>query len=326
MTKKTSQKDLQKRVEQTIIKNGLIKPKDTVIVAVSGGADSVCLFGVLKLLSDKLDIKIKVCHYNHKLRGTESDEDERFVKDLSREWGVDCILGDRKKEACKSEDQARELRYKFFENILKKSRGAKIAIAHNSSDFIETLLMRLVRGTGLRGLKSIPLRRKKFIRPLLPFSRSEIIKFLKIQKLAYRTDKSNFDTKFLRNKIRHNLIPYLKRYNPKIEESLCRLISSSEIDYDFIENETDKIYKRIVKQNEKRALIKRDDFILLHDSIKYHLLNKVFSSLGVCSDISYKHIEDVLNMIEKNIGKKTLPLPHSLRVSLIGGKIVVIKG
>lgn len=326
MTKKTSQKNLLKKVEKNIIENNLIKSGDIVYAAVSGGADSICLLSILVKLSTKLDFELRACHYNHKLRGAESDKDEQFVKDVVKEWGIELISAERKNEPCKSEEEARGLRYSFFEKILKKSRGAKIVIAHNSGDLSETLLMRLIRGTGLRGLKSIPQRRENFVRPLLPFSRAEILEHLKSEKIKFRVDKSNFDNKFLRNKIRQKLIPELKTYNPNIEIALGRLVRSSEIDYSYIEDVADKEFKKIAIIENKKIKIDRKKFILLHSSIKYHLLVRSFCEIGVISDISESHIKDVLRMVKKNTGKKEISLPHSLRVRLIGGKIIVLRG
>ena len=326
MNKKLSQKDLLGKVEKNIKKNGLIKPKDVVIVAVSGGVDSVCLLDILDKLSKKLHFDLSVCHYNHKLRGIESDKDELFVSKLARERGRDFEVARRKREPCNSEDEARELRYKFFKKILESSRGAKIAIAHNSSDLTETLLQRVVRGTGIRGLKSIPFQRKNFIRPLLPHTRSEILEYLNKEKIKFRIDKSNFDPSFLRNYLRKYIVPKLIRKNPKFEEGVYALSKSMERDYQFIENETKKVFEKVATITYKKVTISKDDFSKLHSSIKFHLLLMVLEELGVKKDVTSKHLEDVISMISKNVGNKSLPLPHSLRVKLFGGKIIITRG
>jgi len=216
----------------TIKENELISPGDSLMVALSGGGDSVALFHGLLRLKDRLSFSLSAAHLNHKLRGRDSDEDETFVKDLAERFGVALIVesqdvqGARRKRGGSMEEIARELRYAFLRRAAGKLGAKKIALGHNLDDNAETVLMNLIRGAGLKGLSGIPLSRKDgeflVIRPLLGVTRSEIMAYLKREQLRSRQDLSNLDTSLTRNKIRHELLPLLaKEYNPKIERVLA---------------------------------------------------------------------------------------------------------
>jgi len=220
-----------KEMLATIKANGLIRPGDAVLVALSGGPDSVALFEGLLRIRKGLSFSIYAAHLNHRLRGWESDEDERFVRNLAEERVVPLIAEARhvkrvqKRRGGSIEEVAREVRYAFLRKAAGKCRATKIALGHNLDDNVETFLMNLIRGSGLKGLSGIPLSRKegKFvvIRPLLETTRSEILAFLKREKLAYREDRSNLDTALTRNKIRHELLPRLEQeHNPQIKRIL----------------------------------------------------------------------------------------------------------
>ncbi len=324
MTKKVSQKNLISRFERELKQSGLIQKGDTIIVALSGGPDSVCLFDLLFKLKDKLEIKLLICHYNHKIRGKASDMDERFVVKLCQERGVDLLKDAHKgRKSIRSEQEAREVRYDFFEKILKKERVGKMAIAHNADDLSETLIFRLVRGSGPKGLKSILQVRGKFIRPLLDFRKDEILKYLKSERLSYCKDATNDDIKYKRNYIRHKVIPRLKKINPKAVTNINNFSKLLEEQNDYIDGVTDKHSDKLVKKSGKKIEIKLSDFEKLEKVIQSNLILKIALSLGYDRDISIIHINNVLEMILKKEGKKYLLLPHSLRVEIKSGKIIL---
>jgi tRNA(Ile)-lysidine synthase len=218
-------------MQATIRENQLLAAGDEVLVALSGGPDSVALLEGLLQLSTSLSISISAAHLNHRLRGWESDEDERFVRSLAAKRGVRLIVeardvkGVQRREGGSLEEVARRARYAFLREAAKRSGCKKIALGHNSEDNAETILMNLLRGSGLTGLSGIPFSRREgefnIIRPLLGVSKSEILSFLKEQGLAYREDSSNQDESFTRNKIRHTLLPFLeKEFNPQIKKVL----------------------------------------------------------------------------------------------------------
>lgn len=323
---KYSQKSLLVKVQKVIEQNKLIAPADFVYVALSGGADSVCLFNILFKLQDKLNFKLAACHFNHKMRGEDSNRDEKFVQEICRERGVKLVVGSHMgKNALKSELEAREARYAYFEKILASDRGVKIALAHNANDLSETYLMRLIRGTGLKGMCSIPLQRKNFFRPLLPFTRSQIEDYLKEQNIGFVTDKSNQNTKYFRNKIRHNLLPLIVQINPNFMTNLSANIEILSEDFDYIYSMAEKKYKRMITLSKNKASFDRKEWRLLHPALRFEVLRFALQKLGVEQDISSLHLTNIYQMIEKGVGKKSLPLPHSLLCSIKNGKIILLK-
>jgi tRNA(Ile)-lysidine synthase len=208
----------------------LVQPGERIGVAVSGGADSVALLRLLLEARAELGCVLSVVHFNHKLRGAESDTDEAFVRVAAEKHGLvfHCATGDTRQAAADREvsleTAARELRYEFFAELL-QSRMDKVATAHTMDDQAETVLMRLVRGAGTRGLAGIyPEQRElRIIRPLLGFRRVEIEEYLNLIGQEWREDATNIDPQHTRNRIRHELLPLLTRdYNPNITEALAR--------------------------------------------------------------------------------------------------------
>jgi len=323
---KNSQKSLLVQVQKNIEQNKLIMPGDFVYVALSGGADSVCLFDILDKLQTKLNFKLAACHFNHRMRGEESERDQKFVQEICQKRGVELKLGSFSgKNALKSELEARNARYAYFEKILTSKRGVKIALAHNANDLSETFLMRLIRGTGLKGMRSIPLQRKNFFRPLLPCTREQILCYLEEEKLPFMNDSSNKNTAYLRNKIRHNLLPRLLEQNPNFYQTMATNIRILSEDFDYIDSVAKKKYKKLVILSKNQVGFKREEWLKLHPALRFEVLRLALAELGVEQDISSLHLGSIYQMIEKGVGKKSLPLPHSLLCSLIRGKIILSK-
>lgn len=210
----------------------------TVLVAVSGGADSVALVRALHQLRIKGDGRLMLAHFNHRLRGAESDEDQAFVEDLGQELGLEVMLGAREgagerrrggDESTASEESLRELRYAFLAQAADKSGARYAATAHTRDDQVETVLLNVLRGTGLGGLAGMPSTRlltaaATLIRPLLDVSRDEVLAYLDSLGQTFREDSTNKLTNYSRNRIRHELLPLLEReYNPNIRDALLRL-------------------------------------------------------------------------------------------------------
>lgn len=213
---------------------GALPPFKKVVVGVSGGADSVALALILK----KLGYTLVIAHLNHGLRGKESDGDERFVKQLAASWGVPCVthkIHNAKTGSGNLENRLRQIRYGFLETVRQSHHADFVAVAHHRDDQIETILMHMERGAGLRGLRGMPLCEKKVIRPLLELSKKELTTLLRQEKIAFRTDESNFDTAFRRNHFRHVIIPTLKKEWKTMEADLLALASSARRTYDALE-------------------------------------------------------------------------------------------
>ncbi|MBR6521758.1 MAG: tRNA lysidine(34) synthetase TilS [Oscillospiraceae bacterium] len=215
-----------KQVTEFADKYGMLPYGAAVICAVSGGADSVCLLHILNGIAPQRGIKLYAAHFNHCLRGEESDRDESFVRSLCRDMGIElfCASGDvngyAKENGLGMEEAARVMRYKFFEETASKIAGSRVATAHNADDNVETVLMNLTRGAGLKGLCGIPPVRDIYIRPLLCMSRDEINAYLERNGVDHVEDSTNAESVYTRNRLRHEVIPVLKSINPGLAASV----------------------------------------------------------------------------------------------------------
>lgn len=222
-------KGLEEKVKNTIKNYQLIEDKDKIVVAVSGGPDSMCMLNILNELCEKGSLQLVVAHVNHMLR-EEANEEEQYVKNYCKKNKIEFFSKsiDVKKLAHTSkigtEEAGRKARYEFFEEVLKKTNATKIAVAHNKNDKIETVILHTLRGSGLEGLKGIEPKRGNIIRPLIECERSEIEQYCEENHLEPKIDKSNFQNIYTRNKIRNVVIPYVQEeFNPNIIKTLDRL-------------------------------------------------------------------------------------------------------
>ena len=227
---------MQNKLLSMIRQYDMLSPGDTVICAVSGGADSVALLFALYLLKDRLGIRLEAAHFNHRLRGQESNEDEAFVRGLCSQYDIPLHVGTGEVKAGKKglEAAARDARYGFLLSL-----DGKIATAHTADDNAETVLMRLIRGTGLKGLGAIAPVSGRVIRPMLLTNRQEVEDFLAVWGLPHREDSSNASDAFLRNRLRHDVMPLLKAENPRLAENLSRMALRLRQDEDFLRQQAD---------------------------------------------------------------------------------------
>ena len=232
-----------KKVLSFIRQHNMLSERDIAVCGLSGGADSVSLLLSLYELKDELGISVEALHVNHCLRGEESDRDQEFCRDLCKRLGipftaVSCdVRGYAKERSLSCEEAARELRYDIF---AKHTTDKKLATAHNADDNLETVILNLVRGSGLKGLSGITPARDNIIRPLLAVSRAEIEEFLKKHDQDYVTDSTNLSDDYTRNRIRHNIIPVMKSLNTSMIETSVRSISTLRAENDLIDRMTDK--------------------------------------------------------------------------------------
>ena len=249
---------LKEEVINTIKKYYLIKENDSIVIGVSGGPDSICLLHILNELKDELNFKIYVAHINHMIR-KEADEETEYVKSFCEKLGVECFI--RKIDVIKiakelkkgTEEIGRKIRYDFFEEVLQKTNSNKIATAHNSNDKVETILMNMLRGSGISGLKGIEANRdNKYIRPLIETERNEIEEYCKTNNLNPKIDKSNLDNIYTRNKVRNVVIPYIKKeFNPNIIKTINRLSEVATEENEYLEKITEKTFNEICICQEK---------------------------------------------------------------------------
>lgn len=212
-----------KRVLNTVKKYELWEPKESFIVAVSGGPDSLCLLDLLYLLSKKYGFTLHVAHVNYRLRGVDSDLDEACVRERAAVYDLPItVLHPKKTEANNLEEKLRILRFRFFEELRVQKNATRIALGHHQDDQAETFLLRLLRGSGMSGLSAMRPKSNSLVRPLLHMTRADILRYVQERNIEYRTDQSNSDQKYLRNKVRHDLLPFLeKNYQPRIKQLLA---------------------------------------------------------------------------------------------------------
>lgn len=304
------------KVLDTIKEYKMFNENDKVIVAVSGGPDSICLLHILYKLRDELKITLFAAHVNHCLRGEEADADEEYVGEYCKELGIECFSRkiDIKKlsieRGLSSESAGREARYEFFDELLGKLDAQKIALAHNANDQAETVLMRIIRGTGMEGLVGIkPVRSNIFVRPLINIKRESIEKYCEVNNLTPRIDKTNLENIYARNKIRLELIPYIKQnFNSDIITVLNRLSDTISRDNDYLDIISREKYKIYSDKKDSKVIIRKEAF-LEHEAILSRILRTaVLDIKGNLYNIEKVHIYDLIFLQKSRTGKKiTLP-------------------
>lgn len=302
-----------------IKENRMLNTGDKVVLGVSGGADSVCLFFVFLELKKIYDLELYVVHVNHGLRGEDALKDARYVEELCISHGVQFILVNEnvkeigKREGISLEEAGRNVRYESFYKALNDYKASKIAIAHNSDDRAETVLFNLFRGTGLKGLTGISPMRGCIIRPLLCISREEIENYLKERKIAFCTDLTNLETDYTRNKIRLKVLPYVREnINGKAKEHIIHTSVMIDETLSYIEKNADESMKRAVKKKNGQYLIHVDEFAHEDIVIQKLIVRKIIENLaGRLKDITNEHITMILSLISKGVGKR-VNLPYSI--------------
>ncbi len=332
---------------KTVERYSMISSGDSILVGVSGGPDSVALLLFLLDIASSIsirnypaaipclsvittgasNIRIGVAHINHSLRAEESDRDDNFVRTLAEKYTIPCysikvdVPAFAKEKKLSFEEAARDIRYSFYDKIAQKEHYSKIALGHNSDDNAELVLMNLLRGSGAKGISGIlPVRDNKFIRPLIEVSRYNILEYLKSKKQSYVLDSSNNDTSYLRNRIRHLLIPHLQEYyNPSVTESLNRLSRILIDENSWMEEETEKIFNKS-NTNEVRLNIKV--FFTIHQALAKRLIRRAIEEVkGDLRRVSFTHIDDILNLIHSKTGGSMIHLPDRVYVIKSKGDI-----
>ncbi len=297
----TKDKNLVLRVKENILENKLIDSGDTVIAALSGGADSVCLLYALNALKDELNFTLKAAHLNHGIRGNEAKRDEDFARNLCEKLEIEIFLGFKDIPALSggknTEMVARNERYKFFSELTEKENGAKIAVAHNKNDAAETMVMRLIRGTSVFGFCGIPVKNKNIIRPLLSLSREEIEKFLAYEDISFVTDSTNLSDEYTRNKIRHKILPAMKEINEGYLSNFSATASRMAIAADFIRKEAGEKYGEI------KGVIDIERILPLHEALVEYIIAESAYESGV-TELSAKNISDIKKLFTSESGKK----------------------
>lgn len=291
--------DLLKQIKEYIPKN------NTIILAFSGGPDSVYLFHMLKKASIIHPFKIIIAHFNHKIRGKESEKDEKFCKTFAKNHNIPIEVGSKNilKEKGNLEENARKARYDFLYKTMEKYKANIIITAHHLDDNIETFLMNFIRGTGLKGLTCMQTKSSEIFRPLLKTTKEEILNYLKKKSIKFCIDKTNFDSTYTRNNIRKNIIPRLKKLQPSIEEIFLRNWENLSQTQDFIDRQADKWLKENMKMDKEISLNLFNKADLFFQKM---ILIKLFNIYhGNISGLSKDYIQRAQKIINaKKTGKK----------------------
>lgn len=315
---------LEQRVLGFIQKQRLVSPGDKLIVAVSGGADSVCLLRGLFNLRKELDIALHIAHLDHQLRDAESEADARYIANLAHQLELPATLAKRDVKAYQlehrlsPEEAAREVRYTFLSQVAESVGAGRVAVGHTGDDHVETILMHLIRGAGTRGLRGLqPISRWQpsgltVIRPLLEISRQETGDYCQEHGLTPRVDASNLSLSPFRNRIRLELLPRLRSYNPRIAEALVRTARACGDDLTFLDESLRQLWGEIQPQD-STVVLDRKRFAGLPPAMQRHLLRLAIEKLsGNLKDIEAQHIERIMASLDKPAGK-TVTLPGGLR-------------
>ncbi|MBF0379094.1 MAG: tRNA lysidine(34) synthetase TilS [Desulfamplus sp.] len=350
--------------QKTVEHYDMISSGDSLLVGVSGGPDSVALLLFLVDIDNNFNKykNIGLAHINHCLRGEESDRDEEFVKELAKKYNLPFhnlkvdVPYFAKENNLSFEEAAREIRYSFYKDISQKENYNKIALGHNYDDNAELVLMNILRGSGTKGLSGIPPIRYmqeddhvsskniaknniKIIRPLIEVPREQILNYLNVKQQSYMIDSSNDDTFYLRNRVRHSLIPKLKdSYNPSITDSLNRLSKVIMDENSFMEEMTEQILQKAIIYKEQESPETYENNQNSQIDIKYQVVDneivvdpKIFEDMhralakrlirsaiekvkGDLRRITFIHIEDILKLIYSKTGGKTIHLPDKIRI------------
>jgi len=309
-------------VAEKIKEYKMITPGETIIVGVSGGADSVSLLHILNKLKDQLNINLIVAHLNHRFRGKEAEADARFVSELAKRLQLEAYVESRDVPAYKCSrgvsDQvaAREVRYNFLSEVAAKTGAAKVALGHHADDQTETILLHFIRGTGTRGLRGmLPVRDNFFIRPLLTIRRKEIESYCRQHALAYRHDASNDKAKYFRNKIRLELVPLLEsQYNTNLIQAINRLGEIVRDEDDYMDQQAGKAYRQLkLEAGGGTIRLERDRLLAIPAALRNRvILLAWFDICGDRDDLEYKHINKVLEIIKGGGGYRQIALPRGV--------------
>ncbi|MBI3460319.1 tRNA lysidine(34) synthetase TilS [Candidatus Acetothermia bacterium] len=329
---------MQAQVRKTIIQHQMLAPRDRVLVAVSGGIDSVTLLHLLCVLREEFSLSLAVAHLDHQLR-SDSAKDAKFVSKLAEQLKLLCFIeradvrGLAAIEKRTTEEAARKARYAFLERAARTWEANTLAVGHTLNDQVETFLMRLLRGAGLEGLKGIPTMRAlnpslTLIRPLIDCARTQIEAYAKEHKLTYREDPTNRENSFTRNKIRHQLLPWLVReFNPNLYNTIARTQKVLAQASQFLDMLSENNLNELIRDKTRDSLtIDRAGFNRLDKFLKSLVLRKALYRLGrKQTEISFDHIERIIQaLVSKE--RLRLELPGAIRLQTRSSRIVLRQG
>ncbi|MCX7913406.1 MAG: tRNA lysidine(34) synthetase TilS [Thermodesulfovibrionales bacterium] len=309
------------KVKDTIEKYSMIRKGEHILIGLSGGADSVCLLKVLTLIKNDYEIKLSAIYVDHTLRPQETPYEIEFCKKICDDFDIPLILKScntqsyAKTAKISFQEAARELRYQIYDECAFQLKADKIALGHNADDQAETIFIRLIRGSGPLGLSGIPPVRQKIIRPLIEVERAEIESFLAKQDIDFLIDSSNLKDRYLRNKIRHVIMPEVKKLNPSAVKTITRtmdILRSEEKYFEIIVAKT--LMKLISRKNDESLELFLSPMEVLDPVILRRVLRRAIDSTKGLRGISFIHIEDIIKLIKSGKAGDRIYLPDNIRV------------
>ena len=328
--------DLIGKVKATVERYRMLQKGDRVIVGVSGGVDSVVLLHILMALRDEYDLSLVIAHLDHGIRGEESRREADFVRDLAQgldlpfETTVADVPALARGERISLQEAARKARYDFYERVRKKYNGQKVAMGQTADDQAETVLIRVIRGAGLRGLKGIPpVRGGVYIRPLIETSREEVERLASEEGLSHVIDSSNIKDIYLRNKVRHDLIPHLERkYNPNIRVGLTRMASILSREDDYLDRKAEEVMAGLIKGDGQEVSLDIAGLKAFHEAIWFRVLQKTLARLlgGDLRSIKTVHLDGICRLLTHPAPNKVLCLPDGIYAEKHYTKLFIRRG
>lgn len=324
---------LKEEVLKTIKTYNLIEKNDKVVIGVSGGPDSICLLHLLYSIKKELEFEIVVAHINHQIRKV-ADSETEYVKNFCKNLGIECFVKKEnitelaKEQKKGTEEVGRQVRYDFFEDVAQKTNSNKIATAHNSNDRAETVILNILRGSGISGLKGIEaMRDNKYIRPLIFTKREKIEEYCQENNLNPKIDESNMENIYNRNKVRNIIIPYIeKEFNKNIIQTINRLSDVATEENEFLQKLTEEQYNTISTIENDTIILDLKKFNHLELVIKRRLiLYTINEAIHTTNGIEKVNIDDIIKLCKNNIGNKYLSPIKLIKIYVKKGKIYFIK-
>lgn len=325
---------LKEQVLDTIKKHKLIDYGDGIVVGISGGYDSVCLLHILYSIADDFSLKLYPVHINHMLRGEEAVRDENFVRSFCASMGLEVhveridIAGKASQEKISLEEAGRNARYQVFKQVLAAKGAKKIAVAHSKNDQVETILMRIFRGTGPEGLKGIEYIRDNIIRPLLDTDRSQIEEYVRKNGLGAVTDSSNLHTDYFRNRIRLKVIPEINSAVGKdITENLLKLSKIVVADEEYLRYNSELYYQKALYARDKDSIqLGLKEMSHLHQAVLSRVLRKAFTDItGSINGLEYVHVDKLMQLVISGRTGARLDLPLGYMAVKSYGTLIIQK-
>lgn len=323
------------RLEAHLLERAFFRRHQKILIACSGGPDSVALFHLLRSLAVRHPWKLALVHFNHQLRPGDAKKDERFVQTLARKHRIPFYsgTGNVAREAGRTqasiEEAARKMRYDFFLRIARAKKYSTVALAHTQDDQAETVLMRVLQGTGLRGLQGIREKIKRdrviWVRPLLPFAKKELLEYLAKARIPFRLDRSNDSPRFVRNRLRSKLIPHLQRdFNPRVVEALSRIPAIVAWESSLIAELEEKAWKKVFKTKLRGEVeLRRQVFLKCPAALQFRMVEKALKKLDRQSGLSFEAWERIRRGLERP--RFCSSLPRDIDLALTSKKVMIYK-